>query len=74
MAVMEPMARQLFPPILSDAERAELSALASPPQTCRSREILPLGGPITVRMHAVNLFIDALGQRSGGRGARSRTP
>jgi 3,4-dihydroxy 2-butanone 4-phosphate synthase/GTP cyclohydrolase II len=25
-------------------------------------------GPITVRMHAVNLFTDALGQRSGGRG------
>lgn len=27
-----------------------------------------VGGPITVRMHAVNLFTDALGQRSGGRG------
>ena len=26
------------------------------------------GGPITVRMHAVNLFTDTLGQRSGGRG------
>jgi 3,4-dihydroxy 2-butanone 4-phosphate synthase/GTP cyclohydrolase II len=26
------------------------------------------GGPITVRMHAVNLFSDTLGQRSGGRG------
>ncbi len=25
-------------------------------------------GPITVRMHAVNLFTDTLGQRSGGRG------
>ncbi|MBN9088603.1 MAG: 3,4-dihydroxy-2-butanone-4-phosphate synthase [Reyranella sp.] len=25
-------------------------------------------GPITVRMHAVNLFSDTLGQRSGGRG------
>lgn len=27
-----------------------------------------VGEPITVRMHAVNLFTDALGQRSGGRG------
>jgi 3,4-dihydroxy 2-butanone 4-phosphate synthase/GTP cyclohydrolase II len=27
-----------------------------------------VGGPITVRMHAVNLFTDTLGQRSGGRG------
>jgi len=26
------------------------------------------GGPIMVRMHAVNLFTDTLGQRSGGRG------
>ncbi|HEY6982323.1 3,4-dihydroxy-2-butanone-4-phosphate synthase [Reyranella sp.] len=26
------------------------------------------GGPVTVRMHAVNIFTDALGQRSGGRG------
>src|SRR4029079_9096836 len=26
------------------------------------------GGPITVRMHAVNIFTDTLGQRSGGRG------
>jgi 3,4-dihydroxy 2-butanone 4-phosphate synthase/GTP cyclohydrolase II len=26
------------------------------------------GGPVTVRMHAVNLFSDTLGQRSGGRG------
>ncbi|WP_428661157.1 3,4-dihydroxy-2-butanone-4-phosphate synthase [Reyranella sp.] len=25
-------------------------------------------GPVTVRMHAVNLFTDTLGQRSGGRG------
>lgn len=29
---------------------------------------LSVGGPITVRMHAVNLFTDAVGQRSGGRG------
>lgn len=27
-----------------------------------------VGGPITVRMHAVNLFTDTLAQRSGGRG------
>ncbi len=26
------------------------------------------GGPVMVRMHAVNLFTDTLGQRSGGRG------
>ncbi len=26
------------------------------------------GGPVLVRMHAVNLFTDALGQRTGGRG------
>jgi 3,4-dihydroxy 2-butanone 4-phosphate synthase/GTP cyclohydrolase II len=26
------------------------------------------GGPVTVRMHAVNLFTDTLGQRTGGRG------
>ena len=26
------------------------------------------GGPVMVRMHAVNLFTDALGERSGGRG------
>src|SRR5205807_10458354 len=26
------------------------------------------GGPVTVRMHAVNIFTDALGQRNTGRG------
>ena len=30
------------------------------------------GGPVTVRMHAVNIFTDALGQRNTGRGPRTR--